>query len=35
VDKMFSSLCDDVPICNQLNVGKHVSVKNKIAWAAA
>jgi hypothetical protein len=35
MDEMFSSLCDGVPICNQLNEEKHVSVKHKIAWAAA
>ncbi len=35
MDKMFLSLCDCVPICNQWNVEKHVSVKHKIAWAAA
>ena len=35
MDKVFSSLCDGVPICNQWNVEKHVSIKNKIAWAAA
>ncbi len=35
MDKMFSSLCDGVTICNQVNVEKHVSVIQKIAWAAA
>ena len=35
MDKMFSSLCDGVPICNQWYVEKHVSVKHKTAWAAA
>ncbi len=29
MEKMFSSLCDGVPICNQWNIEKHVSVKNK------
>jgi hypothetical protein len=35
MDKMFLSLCDGVPIRNEVNVEKHVSVKQKIAWAAA
>jgi hypothetical protein len=35
MDKMFSSLCDGVPIHNQWNIEKHVSVKHKIAWVAA
>ncbi len=35
MDKMFLSLRDSVPICNQWNVEKHISVKHKIAWAAA
>ncbi len=35
MDKVFSSLCDGVPIHNQWNVEKHVSVKHKIAWAVA
>ncbi len=35
MDKMFSSLCDGVPVRNQWNVKKHVSVKHKIAQAAA
>ncbi len=34
MDEMFLSLCDGMPICNQWNVEKHVSVKQKIAWAA-
>jgi hypothetical protein len=28
MDEMFSSLCDGMPICNQWNVEKHVSVKH-------
>ncbi len=35
MDKLFLSLRDGVPICNQWNVEKDVSVKHKIAWAAA
>ncbi len=35
MDKVFSSLRDGVPIYNQWNVEEHVSVKHKIAWAAA
>ncbi len=35
MNKMFSFLCGGMPICNQVNVEKHVSVKHKIAWAAA
>jgi hypothetical protein len=35
MDKMFSLLCDGVPIHNQWNIEKHVSVKHKIAWVAA
>jgi hypothetical protein len=35
MDKMSSSLFDGMPICNQWNVEKHVSVINKIALAAA
>jgi hypothetical protein len=34
MDEMFSSLCDGVPIRNQWDVEKYVSVKHKIAWAA-
>ncbi len=30
MDKVFLSLCDVVPICNQCNVEKHVSVKHKM-----
>jgi hypothetical protein len=30
MDKMFSSLCDGMPICNQWNVVKHVSVKIRL-----
>jgi hypothetical protein len=35
MDKMFSSLRDGVPIQNQWNVEKNVSIKHNIAWAAA
>ncbi len=35
MDRVFSSLRDGVPIRNQWNVEKHVSVKHKITWAAA
>jgi hypothetical protein len=35
MDNVFFSLCDVMPICNQWNVEKHASVKDKIAWAAA
>jgi hypothetical protein len=35
MDKMFLSLWDGMPMRNQWNVEKHVSVKHKIALAAA